>query len=204
MKQQLLSQRKPQMRTYIYAALAAGSMFALSPAASAAVVSCTGTGSISPGSPTCAQTFGNSAIETYFTFANVGEGLFSSEMTFTVPSAGSLALGFSSSTAGVDFTSVTLNGAAATITTTNGLETGTFTIPTAGLGAQVLQFIGNYTPASSTAVTGIYSGNITFTADLPPVPLPGALVLMGTVLAGGAGFGAMRKRAKKASALQAA
>jgi hypothetical protein len=35
-------------------------------------------------------------------------------------------------------------------------------------------------------------------------PLPGALVLMGTVLVGGAGFGAMRKRAKKASALQAA
>ena len=45
---------------------------------------------------------------------------------------------------------------------------------------------------------GVYAGTLAFrTAAMPPVPIPGALLLMGTVLVGGAGFAKLRKKSAR-------
>ena len=181
------------MRTWIYAALAAGSMFALSPAANAAVVQCEPSVGCSSNDGVSTYIFGHQELPI--------NALFNDAYEFVLPSTpGSLNLTFSSSTEGVEFSSVTLNGQAATIIGGQAVfEFGQTSLSTTGLLAN-LMVAGSNTGTQS----GVYSGNLTFAAAPNVVPLPGALVLMGTVLAGGAGFGAMRKRAKKASGLQAA
>jgi len=182
------------MKKMILTAAAAAAAFAVAPAASATTFpfgTAPFTGSAGPNG-TFAANFGNSGI---------ASGAFSDSFTFTLPTNG-LGSGTVSTSASIfgspndlDFTSVTINNMAATLTK---LNDGLFEVAFANMVPITAGQLNTLTVTGFSRGNGAYGGQLSFipTAAAVPEPAAWAMMILGM---GVVGFAMRRSRKAKVS-----